>query len=345
MPETTKNTTDRTKPAVPDFPADAVSTILETLHFIGGCFGRPTLRAPWGIRIEREAILKMFPGKGAVANFHAILNGTAVLECSKEIDYLADGDIVFFKDIKDHTLASDVNVKPIRIHNKSPESMTQTQAQCNSTNYFEGNSGPETTAIFGSIFYPHQPSIHPMLSILPDKIILSRSGDESRQRVDQVLDFIASESQSNRIASKVLVNRLCDVLFIQIVRHAIEKSLASEPSWLGGLQDYRIQEAIMAIHEYPGVPWDIKSLAQRAGMSRTNFARRFVEKVGEPPLTYLTRWRMHLAANMLLQEAESIISIAEHVGYSSEPGFCRAFTQMVGVSPSKFRKSYVPPKH
>jgi AraC-like DNA-binding protein len=113
---------------------------------------------------------------------------------------------------------------------------------------------------------------------------------------------------------------------------------AGAPSWLRGLRDPSLAQVLAAIHEHPAEPWTIDSLAQQVHISRATLARRFAEIVGEPPLTYLARWRMHLAAQRLKYSSDTVEAIAREVGYTSEYAFNRAFARHPGQPPGPYRR-------
>ena len=110
------------------------------------------------------------------------------------------------------------------------------------------------------------------------------------------------------------------------------------PSWLRALRDPVLARVIAALHARPAEPWTVESLAREVHVSRATLARRFAEVVGEPPLTYLTHWRMHLAAQRLKYSTETVGAIAREVGYTSEYAFNRAFTRLRGQPPGRYRR-------
>jgi AraC-like DNA-binding protein len=112
---------------------------------------------------------------------------------------------------------------------------------------------------------------------------------------------------------------------------------AARTGWLGALQDQQIGQAIVAVHRNPGHPWTVASLASQAAMSRSAFAARFTQLVGEPAVQYLTRWRMHLALACLQQGPTTIRELATQFGYGSEAAFSHAFKRVIGVSPGAVR--------
>jgi AraC-like DNA-binding protein len=137
------------------------------------------------------------------------------------------------------------------------------------------------------------------------------------------------------------MSRLVDLLFVQTLRHWLTTSQEQPVGWLGALRDPRVGAALALLHENPETAWDVETLASKVGMSRSSFATRFVELVGEPPSKYLTRWRVHLAARLLRAPGATIAQTAERVGYDSEAAFSRAFKRYMRSAPAAFRDAYL----
>jgi AraC-like DNA-binding protein len=127
-------------------------------------------------------------------------------------------------------------------------------------------------------------------------------------------------------------------MFIQVLRAHLAVQTDTDPSWLTGLQDEQIAAALGLIHRQPGDRWTVDQLAARAGMSRSAFSTRFRSLVGEPPLAYLTRWRMQVAADHLRDAQLTLPEIADRVGYRAEAAFSKVFKRLWGVAPGQFRR-------
>jgi AraC-like DNA-binding protein len=127
------------------------------------------------------------------------------------------------------------------------------------------------------------------------------------------------------------------------VIHAIRSWIAQDPAaqtgWLGALQDKQIGRIISVIHREPARTWTLESLAAEAAMSRSAFAARFTQLVGEPAMRYVTRWRMHMALTWLKENDTPVAELSQRLGYESEAAFSRAFKRYVGVSPGAARRS------
>jgi AraC-like DNA-binding protein len=132
---------------------------------------------------------------------------------------------------------------------------------------------------------------------------------------------------------------VAEVLFAEALRGYIESMPANGPGWLSGLRDPQVGRCLALMHEMPARAWTVEALAQEAGTSRSVLAERFTQLVGCPPMQYLTRWRMTVAAGLLRDERGHLARIAEDVGYESEAAFNRAFKREYGVSPGLWRQN------
>jgi len=140
--------------------------------------------------------------------------------------------------------------------------------------------------------------------------------------------------------SEVVANRLAEVLFIQTLRaHIASGSESCKRGWLRAIFDRQIGAALRCVHENVKSPWTVQSLAAAAGMSRSAFASRFKELLGQIPLDYVTDWRMQKATQLLNQQDKKLAEIAQSVGYESEDAFSKAFKRVVGVAPAEYRRN------
>ena len=156
----------------------------------------------------------------------------------------------------------------------------------------------------------------------------------------QTLELLFAEASNPNQGRDVILDRLCDVLMIQMLRHEFEHGELSV-GLLAGLADRQLSLALAAIHERPQEPWQLESLARLACMSRARFTEHFRNVVGMPPGEYLTRWRIGLAQN-LLRKGMPVKVVSAEAGYTSAPAFTRAFTTMVGMSPRQWLKEAAP---
>ena len=179
---------------------------------------------------------------------------------------------------------------------------------------------------------------HPLLSLLPEVLHVPADPVDGA-RVAAIVGMLAGEVGGREPGSRAGVARLIDLLLIQVVRRWIAEGDDGRASWLRALRDPALARVLAAVHAHPDRPWTVEALAATGHLSRATLARRFVEEVGEPPLAYLTRWRMDLAARRLRESDEPIDAIARAVGYTSEYSFNRAFARHRGQPPGRYRRA------
>ena len=195
-----------------------------------------------------------------------------------------------------------------------------------------GGGGAATTLICGLVRLDH-PAAHHIVPLLPDLIHVEPTGGPHDEWMQSTLRLIAAEAAQVRPGGEAVITRLSDILVIQALRDWIEHAPAAQRGWLGALRDRQIGRAITLIHRDPAREWTVASLAGELAMSRSAFAARFTELVGEPAMQYLTRWRMQMARTWLTEDATTVADVASRLGYRSEAAFSRAFKRTVGASP------------
>ena len=178
---------------------------------------------------------------------------------------------------------------------------------------------------------------NPLLNLLPPLIHCSGSDGRVTRWLEPTVRLLASESASTTPGRTTILNRLAEIVFIQLVRSWIDGVPETEGGWLRALADPQLGLALEAIHSEPGAQWTVASLAARARMSRSAFAERFKNVVGDTPLEYLTRWRMQRAAGLLESGDAPVKEVVAASGYASEAAFRTAFKKWVGVAPGSYR--------
>jgi AraC-like DNA-binding protein len=178
-----------------------------------------------------------------------------------------------------------------------------------------------------------------LLSALPVVLHTRELANDVGPWLAHTTRLLAYESVAERPGSATVVNRLCDALFVYLLRSHLASLPAQEPSWLRAIVDPQVGAAIELLHEDPARTWTVATLAAKVGMSRSAFAARFSHLVGETPIQYLTRWRLQKAAAMLRTGDVDIGHIAGSVGYDSPAAFSKAFKRSTGTTPGAYRRS------
>ncbi|MEQ8813721.1 MAG: AraC family transcriptional regulator [Thalassobaculum sp.] len=173
---------------------------------------------------------------------------------------------------------------------------------------------------------------------LPPIIRVEATGDQARLRWS--LELMMEELREAQPGASLVAQHLSHMILVQTLRLYLAQRSPDDTGWLSALADPQLSAAITAMHADPSHPWSLRELARRAGMSRSTFAERFRERVGSAPIGYLTRWRMMLAEDRLVEGRDTIAQIALELGYSSEHAFGTAFRRTVGCSPGRYARAH-----
>lgn len=195
-------------------------------------------------------------------------------------------------------------------------------------------SGPSATLICGTVKFS-QSYWNPLVEALPEYVILP-TADSQNTTLGNAIEALISECERSEAGSEVIINRLSDILFIEVLRSYITRGRGG--SYLLAITDPKLNRSLAAFHDDPGRSWSVQDLADTANMSRSAFAERFQKVVGTTPMSYVGRWRMHFAHSQLLESDDSIADIAESCGYLSEEAFAKAFRKEFGSSPASVRR-------
>jgi AraC-like DNA-binding protein len=185
---------------------------------------------------------------------------------------------------------------------------------------------------------------NPVLAALPRLVHLHAPAHPARDCLQSLVDYTLAEARQPRPGGQCVVVRLSELMFVEVVRRWLTQGEANTDAtrtrsdWLAGLHDPLVGRALMQLHRKPAAAWTLETLAAEVGVSRSRLAESFTRFVGQPPMQYLTRWRLQLAARMLADGSAKVAAVARDVGYQSEASFSRAFKRFVGVSPVQWRR-------
>lgn len=306
---------------------DALSEVLGYLRMSRTRWACTIATAPWGLSLRETS--------GSI-RFHYVVRGSCWLSVegtSHRRVALSGGDLVVVTHGNGHAIRDQPRSSITRFERLEPSSETVGD---DVAHVRIGGSGAETSIISGA-FIVDEPVDTPMLPALPPLIRMTPAVDEAVPSFLQNLHFIAREIDSGRPGSRLVLTRMADVIFVQILRAHIESLPEGSEGFLGALRDKNIAMALGLMHKRPEEHWTVAHLADAVGLSRSGFAARFAELVGTPPLGYLTRLRM-MRASALLRTGATLAQASETIGYSSEASFSHAFRQWAGVSPGVYRR-------
>jgi AraC-like DNA-binding protein len=181
---------------------------------------------------------------------------------------------------------------------------------------------------------------NPLLAVLPPFLHVRGGKSAASRWLSSTVEHILTELDSGAVGASEVVTRLADILFIQAVRAYIQENAdTARTGWLAAARDRQIGRALALLHANPDEPWTVDILARRLATSRSAFADRFTELVGEPPLRYLTRLRINAAVRRLRSSDDKLSVVAAEAGYESVSAFNRAFKRQVGMTPGEYRGS------
>lgn len=299
---------------------DAVSDVLALVRMRGERIYANEYSAPWSFSFRRP-----------LAHFHIVERGAAWIRIDgMSPTRLAGGDLAILPLGTNHALSSRIDLEPVPI-DKAMARAPRAGA------VYQLGGGEDTTHVVCGQFSFDGVLAKKLLKVLPPLVHISARSGRPREWLMLTSHFLAEETRNPKPGSAIVVARLLDLLFVQALREWGAEN-PNNLGWMSGLGDDKIGRALSAIHDAPAHEWTVESLASAAGMSRSGFAARFAEIVGQTPLKYLSNWRLNLAADHLRVGAAKISRIAETIGYGSEAALNRAFKARFGVTPAEYRR-------
>src|SRR5215831_13419027 len=307
---------------------DVLADVLDSLKLRGRFFCRCELSAPWAIGF----------GAGFFSHFHVITSGSCwlKLEDGSAPVGLEEGDLVLVMPRgAGYHICDDPRTPPIPLTQLIGTSQGGLRAVIR-----HGEGGREPGLICGAFEF-RGARADACLAVLPQWIRVSKSETHSNQWLSATLRFLQSETHDPGLGSETIIARLIDVIFVEAIRAWLKDQPQGAAGWLGALRDPSIGAALGLIHKSPEKRWTVAMLAAQVGMSRSPFAARFMALVGQSPMSYLKRWRLQRAAQLLQDHKLSLSDIAERVGYESSAPLSRVFKREFGVSPAQYRRKGV----
>ena len=287
---------------------------------IDGVFYCPSfLREPWGGTLP--------PTPGCVW-FHVVTSGRCELLVGGDRHELQSGDLALVPHGAGHCIEAGAPTEYPLIPDLPHEQQSDNYAVLR-----YGADGPLTELVCGGLRVEH-PSARRLLDGLPPVVHVRTV---RRTAIGTTLDLLAEEVARREVGSEAVISRLCDILVIQAIRHWMTATHATTSPWLTAMGDPQIGPALAALHAEPGLPWTVETLASRVAMSRSAFAARFRELLGQPVMGYLTEVRMQLAVDLLHGSDRTVAQVATAVGYESDASFGRVFKRHLGRSPRQAR--------
>jgi AraC family transcriptional regulator, alkane utilization regulator len=315
-------------------PRDTLSDMLRIIRFSGAIDLRTEFSAPWMIES-----LPYSDFAGAIAShtkhivpFHILAQGNCWVQANNGTrKALSQGDIIIFPHGDSHILGDRLDQEPVPVDQLLPV------LPWNKPPILKYGGGGEVTQLVCGFLQCEEPLLHPFLKTLPALMHIQVFAESTAPLLEAGVRYIIQETNGFRPGSACLLTRLVELMFIEILRNSMQHAPDQQMGWLSALNDSIVGQALDWIHADPAHPWTVSELANQIGISRSALATRFTQLVGEPPMKYLTYWRLQLASRQLQSTDDSIAKIAAQVGYESEAAFNRAFKRHVGVPPGVWR--------
>ena len=331
---------------------DTLSNVLRSVRlrtavfYYVSCDGRWAAEAP----ASREIAAAVMPDADHVMEYHVLTAG----ECWAGIVgqppiKMQRGDILLLAQGDPHVVSSEPGMRadpaidsyfelgrtqrPFRIHHENETVHVDREGKLPPPTPTTGSAN----FVCGFIGCDVRP-FNPLLATLPRLLHLPADGGSSWS--EQFATFAAAECAANRPGSEAVLERLAEMMFVDAIRRHVDQLPEHTTGWLAALRDRFVGRALALMHERPSAPWTIEDLSSQVGLSRSALHERFVSLLGQPPVQYLTSWRMQLASRKLLEGRSSIAAVAVDVGYDSEAAFARAFKRLVGMPPAAWRRAH-----
>jgi AraC-like DNA-binding protein len=310
---------------------DPLSEVVRALDLKGGLFLEARMTAPWAFtaQVGPEDCRPFMDVPAQVIAYHAVTHGRMLVaaEGVAPLEAFA-GDIILLPRNDPHTVMSDLGLAPAAGEDlllPGPDGLVRIE---------HGGGGEETRMLCG--FLASDGASHPILDTMPRVLTVSLEDVASLQWIESSVRVAARELARGRLASRAVMSRLSELLFVEALRRYCE-SEASPIGWLGGMRDPQIGRALALMHSDLARPWTVEAVAETLGMSRTAFVDRFTQLVGAPPIRYLAQARL-AAARLLLRETRLTANeIAYRVGFEAPVAFNRAFKREYGLPPAAWR--------
>lgn len=304
--------------------ADPLGEMLHGLRMDGVVYCLSEFTAPWGLHL---------PAMPGCLMFHMVTSGRCWLTIEgAEPLALGSDEFVLVPHGEGHQLVGELGNEAAPLFEVPCEKITERYEIIR-----HGGGGETCRMICGAVRFD-RPGAERLLAVLPRHIRVNAWPSAEAQWMQSTLRLMAQEVEALRPGGETVVTRLADIFVVQAIRTWITSDPTAQQGWLGALRDPAIGQALLTVQRRPEEPWSVENLAEVCAMSRSAFAARFLELVGETPIAYVRRWKMRHALTLMRDESLTVGEVARRLGYESEASFSRAFKREMGNSPAKAAK-------
>jgi AraC-like DNA-binding protein len=317
---------------------DAFSEILSGVRLNGAVFFSAEFSAPWGFSApaSSEYVAELAPGAAHMVLYHFLIDGEAFVQLTNgESVELKPGDIVIFPHGDPHHMTScKAAAAPF------PSYGINAKIKARDLSPLHAGGGGNTSRFVCGYMTCEPYMMRPILNGLPPAFSVNIRTDRSGYWLEHSILHLVEEAASGRVGSEAMLAKLSEALFVDTLRRYVASLPEHQTGWLAGARDTVVGKSLGLLHSRIAHPWTIADLANEVGISRSALVERFTRYLSEPPMTYLTRWRLQLAARSLESTSRGVAEIAANVGYESEAAFNRAFKREFGQPPGRYRSEH-----
>lgn len=314
---------------------DVFSEILRGVVLKGALYFNAEFSAPWGFNTPPAAELAQLLAQDAphLVIYHFVVEGSGFLRVGGDVQIaLSAGDVVVVTHGDPHEMCSAVGVG-----DRLSEAMKAKLRAQDFTVMQAGGGGDVARFVCG--FMVCDPLLcSPILRSLPPAFKVNLRTDRAGHWLESLLLHLVEEATSGTTGSEAVLAKMSEALFVDTLRRYLTCLPEQEVGWLAAARDPIVGKSLMLLHSRTAHPWTLAELAKEVGSSRSALVERFTRYLAEPPIAYLTGWRLQLAARALASTSRGVADIAEEVGYESEAAFNRAFKREFGSPPARYRR-------
>ena len=318
---------------------DALSDVLKSVRLEGAVYRDAEFSAPWCIQAKYglETASAQLAGAEHIMFFHFLIEGRCKVRLAGggEVLEAGAGDLILLPQDDTHIMGSDLQLKAV-----ATDALVEAaaRAQGGLVPLRAGGGGAITRFVCGYVACSRS-VCRPLFEALPRALRIPVGDGSASTALRELLRMGVRESSGVRPGSSSLLAKLSELMLVEALRRHVESLPPDGKGWLAGVRDAQVGRALALLHHDPGRSWTVDELAREVALSRSALAERFNALVGEPPIQYLMRWRLALAAQMLRSGRDAIVRVAERSGYESEAAFNRAFKREFGMPPAGWRRA------
>lgn len=317
---------------------DAFSEILSGVKLSGVVFFAAEFSAPWGFTMPASSIMapRLAPGASHMILFHLLIEGRSVVAMPDGLQVeLEPGDIVIFPNGDAHHMSASKDIMP-----PFPNYGISAKVKARDLSPLRAGGGGEISRFVCGYMTCDAYLCRPILNGLSAVIKVNIRSDRSGHWLESSILHLLEEAASGQVGSEAMLAKLSEALFVDALRRYVTGLSEQQMGWLAGTRDPIVGKTLALLHSRFAHPWTIAHLANEVGISRSTLVARFTRYLSEPPMAYLTRWRLQIAARSLEKTSRGVAEIAADVGYESEAAFNRAFKRQFGQPPGRYRSGH-----